>query len=139
MGLLDSVLGAVTQSGGAGAAGNEALMQTISGLLGGEGGNGLQSLVERFTQGGLGNVVQSWIGTGSNLPVSAEQLQSVLGSDRLGALAQQAGLSHDALAGHLAQLLPQVVDKLTPSGQMPQGSPDLGGMLGGLLGGILKR
>ncbi len=138
MGLLDSVIGAVTQPGGAGAGGNEAVMQTISGLLAGEGGNGLQSLVQRFTQGGLGEVVQSWIGTGANLPVSAEQLKSALGNDTLGAMAQQAGMSHGDLAGQLAQLLPQVVDKLTPNGQLPQGGTDIGGMLGGLLGGLFK-
>src|SRR5574340_134535 len=137
VGRLDSVIGAVSPSGGAGA--NEAVMQAISGLLAGQGGNGLEALVQRITQGGLGEVVQSWIGTGANQPVTADQLQSALGSDTLGALAQQAGMSHGDLAGHLAQLLPQVVDKLTPNGQLPRGGGDLGGLLGGILGGLFRR
>jgi uncharacterized protein YidB (DUF937 family) len=147
MGLLDSVLGGALgalqgQVGGQGAAAGD-LMGVVGSLLGGAGGQGgaggLLALVQQFQQGGLGEVVQSWVGSGANLPISAEQLQSVLGGGTLGQLAQQAGLDQGALAGQLAQLLPQVVDKLTPGGQLPEGGADLGGLLGGLLGSLGQR
>ena len=147
MGLLDSVLGNVMgnlASGGQGGAGADVLMRVVGGLLnqgGGGVGGGLAALVQQFQQGGLGEVVQSWVGTGQNLPVSPEQLQSVLGGDQIGALAQQAGLSTGDLMGQLSQLLPQVVDRLTPDGRLPSGDSgvDLGGVLGNLLGGLIKR
>ena len=148
MGLLDSVMGSVmgaAQGGQAGGLGADALMQVMGGLLGGGGAApsggaaGLLGLIQQFQHGGLGEVVQSWVGTGANLPISAEQLQSVLGNGQLGALAQQVGLSPADLAGHLSQVLPQVIDHLTPGGQVPQGGVDLGQALGGLLGGLLKR
>ncbi len=150
MGLLDSVLGSAmgklgnVGQGGQGGAGADGLMRVIGGLLnpgGGAAGGGLAGLVQQFQQGGLGELVQSWVGTGQNLPVSPEQLQSVLGGDQIGALAQQAGLSTGDLMGQLSQLLPQVVDRLTPDGQLPSGAGglDLGGVLGSLLGGLMKR
>ena len=144
MGMLDSViggaLGAMTQQG---AATNGGLMQVVSGLLSGGaaagGGDGLASLVQQFTHGGLGEVVQSWIGTGANLPISPEQVKSVLGSEQMTAMTQQTGLTHSDLASQLAHLLPQVVDHLTPNGQLPSGGADLGSMVSGLLGGLLRR
>ena len=147
MGLLDSVLGSVigNMAGGrlGGGAAADILMRVMGGLLNqaGDGlGGGLGDLLQRFQRGGLGEVAASWVGTGQNLPISAEQLQSVLGGDQIGALAQQAGLSQGDLMGQLAQLLPQVVDRLTPNGQLPAGDEaDLSGMLSGMLGGLMRR
>jgi uncharacterized protein YidB (DUF937 family) len=65
-------------------------------------------------------VVQSWIGTGQNLPISPEQLQQVLGGDTVAGLARQLGLSPQDASQGLAGLLPQLVDQLTPQGQLPQ-------------------
>lgn len=148
MGLLDSVVGMMAGGqGGAGGGGQAALIQAVISLLAQQGGGGgasgglggLAGLVQQFQQGGLGDVVGSWISTGQNLPISAEQLQSVLGGNSaLAGLAQQAGVSQGDLMGQLSQLLPQVVDQLTPDGQLPTGGvqqPDLAGLLGGLLGG----
>ena len=64
----------------------------------------------------------SWVGTGQNLPISAEQIQHVLGSEQVKELAAKAGISPEAASSHLAQLLPMLVDKLTPNGQVPQTS-----------------
>ena len=155
MGLLDSVLGnvlggalggAIGGGGRGGGGGADILMKVIGGLMaqggqGGGGGNGggLGGLLGQLTQGGLGDAVQSWVGTGQNMPVSADQLQSALGGDQVSALAQQAGLSTGDLMGQLAQMLPQVVDRMTPNGQMPAAGADITGMLGGLLGGLMKR
>jgi uncharacterized protein YidB (DUF937 family) len=127
MGLLDSVLGMAQQAlsePGTGGGTSPDLLQAALGLLNNDApGGGLAGLVQAFQQGGLGDVVQSWIGTGQNLPISPEQLQSVLGGE-MGPLAQMAGklgMNPADVAGHLSQLLPQLVDQATPGGQLPPG------------------
>jgi len=148
MGLLDSVIGAVVNSQGGGQVQQGDLLGAVIGMLGqsGAGGvGGLAGLVDKFQRGGLGDVVGSWVSTGQNLPVSPEQLGSVLGHDTVAGLAQQMGVNSSDLLGQLSQMLPQVVDKLTPGGQLPQGQLQdaLGGAglgdLAGMLGGLLKR
>jgi uncharacterized protein YidB (DUF937 family) len=140
MGLLDSVIGALGQNQGGGAAmgGGGDLLGAVIGMLGqggGQGGGlgGLAGLVAKMQQSGLGDVAASWVGTGQNLPIDADQLGGVLGRDNIDGMAQQLGVNSGDLMGQLTQMLPQLVDKLTPQGQIPQG--DIGGMLGGLLGG----
>ncbi|MBS0417453.1 MAG: DUF937 domain-containing protein [Proteobacteria bacterium] len=88
---------------------------------------GLGGLLQSFQQGGLGHIFQSWIATGQNLPVSPDQLQGALGSDWIAKIAQATGLPANEVSQHLSSLLPQVVDHLTPNGQMPQG--DIGSQL----------
>jgi uncharacterized protein YidB (DUF937 family) len=83
---------------------------------------GLSGLVQQFHDKGLGSLVGSWVGTGQNLPISADQIQHVLGSDQVKELAAKAGISPEAASSHLAQLLPMLVDKLTPNGQVPETS-----------------
>jgi len=135
MGLLDSVVGMLGASQGGQGGGNAALISAVVGMLSnGSSAGGLGGLVQQFEQGGMGNVIGSWISSGQNLPISADQLSSVLGSGVLSGLAQQTGLSHGDLAGQLSQLLPQLIDQATPDGQMPAGGlGDLAGMLGGML------
>jgi uncharacterized protein YidB (DUF937 family) len=84
------------------------------GLLGGLGG-----LLDKFQQSGQGNVINSWIGSGQNQPVQPKQLGTVLGPDIIKVLAQRSGLSEDELTRQLSQVLPAVVDKLTPNGRLP--------------------
>ena len=143
MGLLDSVIGALGQGGSGGGGGGQAdLLNAVIGMLGqggGGAGGGLGNLVQQFERGGLGNVVQSWIGTGQNLPVSPDQLNNVLGSDTVASMAGKLGMDHGDLLGQLSQMLPQVVDHLTPKGQMPQGGAGGLGDLAGMLGGLLRR
>lgn len=145
MGLLDSVIGALgSQPQQPGGAGGGDLLGAIVGMLGQPGGGGLgglSGLVQKFEQAGLGHVVNSWVGNGANHPVSADQLGGVLGSDMVSGLAKQLGLNPQDALGQLSQLLPHVVDKLTPQGQIPQGDVSgLGGMgdLAGMLGGLLN-
>lgn len=141
MGLLDSVVGAMGQGQGGG--GQSALLAAVLGMLTqGSGANGatggLGGLLGKLQEGGLGHVADSWVGTGQNLPISPGQLGGVLGNDTLTNMASKLGMDHGDLLGQLSQMLPQVVDKLTPHGQVPQG--DVGGMdLGSLLGGLLRR
>ena len=84
------------------------------GLLGGLGG-----LLNKLQQGGLGNTTNSWVGSGQNQPVSPGQLGSALGPNIIKTLAQQTGLSEEELTKQLSQVLPGVVDKLTPNGRLP--------------------
>jgi uncharacterized protein YidB (DUF937 family) len=80
---------------------------------------GLQGLVQNFHNNGLGAIAQSWVGTGQNQPISGDQIHQVLGSDQVKALAAKAGISPDMAGGAIAQLLPGIIDKLTPNGQVP--------------------
>lgn len=118
MGLLDSVVGALAggQSGG-----ESPLLNIVMQLINNPQTGGLGGLVQSFQQGGLGNIVNSWVSTGQNLPISAEQIQAVLGGGKLQEIAAQLGVSTEQASGGLADLLPQVVDKLTPNGQVPEG------------------
>jgi len=138
MGLLDNLLGAAGANLGGGGNPQAALLQQLGGLLQSSGGAG--GLLQAFEQGGLGHVFQSWVGTGQNLPISADQLQSVLGSGQIAQLAESVGLSHADTLQHLSSLLPQVVDHLTPDGRLPSGGAgfdlgSLGALAGQLLGG----
>jgi uncharacterized protein YidB (DUF937 family) len=135
MGLLDSVVGALGQGGGGG--GQAELINAVISLIANQGQGGLGGLLAQLQQGGLGDAVASWVGTGQNLPVSPDQLSQALGPDTIGAIAQQLGLSHGDAAGQLSQVLPQVVDKLTPNGQL-QADAGLGD-LGSLLGSLMNR
>jgi uncharacterized protein YidB (DUF937 family) len=84
------------------------------GLLGGLGG-----LLDKLQKGGLGDVANSWVGSGQNQPVAPKQLSPALGSDIIKALAQRSGLSEEELTKQLSQILPGLVDKLTPAGRVP--------------------
>ena len=86
---------------------------------------GLSGLLQQFHDKGLGSLVTSWVSTGQNLPISADQIQHVLGSEQVKELAAKAGISPDVASSHLAEFLPMLIDKLTPNGQVPQGTSSL--------------
>jgi uncharacterized protein YidB (DUF937 family) len=83
---------------------------------------GLQGLVQSFQEKGMGGLVSSWVGSGANSPITADQIHQVLGSDQVKVLAAKAGISPDDAGSAIAQLLPGVVDKLTPNGSVPEHS-----------------
>lgn len=123
MGIFDEVKNAGLSGlmGGGGA--QQPAMNLATGvleMLGGPQGGGLQGLVQMFSQKGLGHLVSSWISTGPNLPVSGDQIHSALGSDNVRALAQKAGIAPDKASSMLSEMLPMLVDKLTPNGQIPE-------------------
>lgn len=160
MGLLDALIGAVgdagrTPGGGSaqGAAGGldpQMLMGIVMTLVNQAGG--LQGLLAKLQAGGLGEASQSWVGTGANQPVAPEQLGSALGPDLMAMIARQMGGDTQQASSTMADLLPDLIDRLTPQGQMPAdnglgglgallggggngaGAADLVGMLGGLMG-----
>ena len=118
MSLLDQALGVLAggQSGG-----NSALLQSVLQPVNDPQNGGLEALVHSFHRGGLGEIVNSWVSTGQNLPISAEQAQSVLGGSSLAGLAAQLGVSPEQASGSLADMLPQLIDQMTQNGQVPQG------------------
>ncbi|MGB8170477.1 MAG: YidB family protein [Chthoniobacteraceae bacterium] len=101
-------------------------------------GNGLAGLVQQFAGAGLGAQAASWVSTGPNTPVTGDQMHQALGADQITALAQKGGLPAGQLSSLLAQVLPEVINHLTPNGQVPQGA-GLESALGGLLqSGLFK-
>ena len=125
MGLLDDAVNAA--SGGQGQSNNPMIGQVLDMIKNHPGG--ITGLVESFHQNGLGGIISSWIGTGQNQPISGDQLQAVLGSSQVANLAAKLGMSPDQAKSAISQILPQVVDKLSPQGQLPQG-----GMLDAAMG-----
>jgi len=121
MGLLDSIVGQVSGSLSNAGGGQGGLMEVVMGLINNPDTGGIQGLINAFKEKGLGNLVGSWIGSGQNLPISAEQIQAVLGSEQVQAIAQKLGLSTAEISNGLSTLLPQVIDTLTPDGQVPEG------------------
>ncbi len=119
MGLLGQLAGGLLGGGGGGGAAGlaGALFSMIENQPG-----GLSGLVQSFQNKGLGDVVNSWVGTGANQPISPAQVHSALGADAISAMAAKLGVSPDVAASGLSQLLPSVVDKLTPNGTVPDHS-----------------
>jgi uncharacterized protein YidB (DUF937 family) len=143
MGLMNTVMNAVNQAAGgaqqAGPTGGGAASavdpQTLIGMVGElmDKTGGLSALLAQLQSGGLGEAVKSWVGTGANQPVSGEQIGGALGPVLMGLVAQHLGSNPQNAAGTLAQLLPGLVDQLTPQGQVPadNGQSALSGLLGG--------
>ena len=115
MGLLDSILGAVSgKTEGSGGAAQ--LIGVLGGLLAQSGG--LQGLANKFSQSGQGNAFQSWVGMGENQPISNNQIQNALGSEQVNAIATRMGVDPAVASTFLAEYLPKIVDKLTPAGKI---------------------
>lgn len=136
MGLFDSikdqVVGALSGGDDTSHAG---LLEAVGGLLNHPEIGGLQGLIQSFEEKGLGEVVSSWVGSGENMPISGELVQQVLGNEKVQAIADKLGISTQDASDHLAEVLPQVVDKLTPNGSVEEGG--IGQALGGILKGLL--
>ena len=118
MSFLDTITGIL---GGKAQGSGGALAQVALDMLQNNAQGGLGGLLDQFAKAGLGEQVGSWISTGKNLPISAEDLARVLGGGQLQDLASRAGISTGDVSGQLAAILPQLVDKLTPGGRMPDG------------------
>jgi uncharacterized protein YidB (DUF937 family) len=118
MGLLEDLAGKFT--GGAGSDQSSSLVTEGLKLLQNYPG-GLSGLVQNFQNKGLGDIVSSWVGTGANASISPDQMKDALGSDQVNTFAEKTGISQDAATGQLANLLPGLVDKLTPDGKVPEG------------------
>ena len=130
-GLLGQLAGGLLGGGG-----NSSMMTNVlMGLLQGQGG--LTGLLQGFQNKGLGDVVNSWVGTGQNMPITPQQVQHGLGSDVLGQLAGKLGVSPEVASAGLSHLLPNMVDKLTPQGQVPEQNDVMANAMS-ILQGLLK-
>jgi uncharacterized protein YidB (DUF937 family) len=133
MGLLDEVL-AMAGSTGAQQSQHASALSAILSIINSPQVGGLAGLQSMFQQGGLGHIMSSWIGGGPNLPVSASQLQNALPGGALQQAAQQAGMDSSQFTNTMSTLLPHLIDKLSPNGQLPDASA-LQQMLKGLAAG----
>lgn len=118
MGLLSQIL----QGVGGGALSSQdhnALLDTVVGMITNSQSGGLQGLLESFSQKGLGDIASSWVSTGQNLPVSPAQIQQVMGKGQIQQIAQSLGIDPAHVSEAISKLLPEVVDKLTPKGNIP--------------------
>lgn len=120
MGLFDELAGKALGMLGGSEDSSDGQLGGILKMLAPNGGSGLGGLLQSFQEKGLGNAVASWVGKGENLPISADQIQSVLGNETVQNLAAKLGISGDQISTMLAQYLPDVVDKLTPDGTLPE-------------------
>jgi uncharacterized protein YidB (DUF937 family) len=121
MGLLDQIVKALAgklMGGGTGT--QNPLVDIAMSLLSNPQTGGLEGLVEMFKNKGMSDLMSSWISAGENLPVSGNQIQKALGNDLIRQFAQKLGSSNDEVSGGLANLLPDLIDKLTPNGQLPE-------------------
>ena len=119
MGLLDDLVSKASAALGGADGTPHPMLTHVSDLIRNNPFGGLGGLVQAFHDKGLGPVVSSWISTGTNLPITGQQISQVLGGAKLQELAAKAGIPADKVQEGLATLLPQVIDKLTPHGQLP--------------------
>ena len=128
MSFLDDVLGDVTKNvlGNLNAGNNpqqSQLLQTAMTLI--QQNGGLPGILEKFKQGGFADHVASWVGTGENMPINADAISKVLGNPAIAGLAQTLGVDPSQISGQLATALPQLINQLTPQGQVPENHGDL--------------
>ncbi|WP_085813316.1 YidB family protein [Geoanaerobacter pelophilus] len=119
MGIFDDVVGKIL--GSKTGAESSGLLDGVMDLLSDKEGGGLSGLVQSFQQKGLGDTISSWIGTGQNWSISPEQIEEGLGSERIQNLAAKAGMSTEEVTAKLSELLPTMIDKITPDGLVPEG------------------
>lgn len=134
MGLLGNLLPKIL-GGATGKSADQGSLSTIMDLINSQGG--AENIIGKLKQGGLGDIVESWIGTGKNKAVNSSQISNILGSDMVGKLAGKLGISQADAAKKIAQYLPMIIDKLTPQGNAS--SLNKGIDIQEILGSLLKK
>jgi len=120
MGIFDKASQGIGQLAGQFGGGNDKLLGAAAQLLSSQDIGGVQGLMRMFQQKGYGDTVSSWVSKGGEKKqISGDDVQNVLGRDRVHQVANQAGVSDQEASGGLASFLPQLIDKLTPDGQLP--------------------
>lgn len=112
MGIEESMAALLDKVGG-----KKEIVSNVKRLVGDE---GLGGLVGKFTAAGYDEKVKSWIGMGSNKPLTSEEVVKTLGTEKVAKAAEEAGISHEEAATQLAEAIPKVVDTLTPEGRLPE-------------------
>jgi uncharacterized protein YidB (DUF937 family) len=126
MGLLDGILGSLAGNllgGSSPAGGGNQLVKLALQVL--QQNGGLTGVLEKLETSGLGQQAASWVGTGANLPVSPDQISQALGEANLGELAAKLGLPAGTATSDLAEVLPRLIDQMTPQGRVPEDHADL--------------
>jgi uncharacterized protein YidB (DUF937 family) len=123
--------------GGGQQGGNATLMSAVLQMVNNHPG-GLPGLVSAFQEQGLGGVVSSWVGTGTNEAVAPQQVQSVVGDSQIEDVAAKLGISKEDASAKIAQLLPGIIDHLTPNGQVPSSGSNILELGEGLLKNFMK-
>ena len=134
--IVKSAMGASTSAGQAETQTQHLLKALLRMLLA---MGGVDGLVNKFQQAGVGDLAESWVGSGKNKSIMPDQLTNVLGKDQIAALAQQVGIPESQGSSVISQILPAMVDKLTPDGKAPESSnlETLGKvLLGGVKSGV---
>jgi uncharacterized protein YidB (DUF937 family) len=114
--------------------GHEGGMASIQKLFG---ANGMRDIVSKLSSSGFGPQVQSWVGTGVNQPISSAQVQQTVDPATLQQVSQRSGMTPEEVSNHVAQALPDMVDKATPNGEMPAEDPLSKGI--SMLKNVFKR
>ena len=120
--LLPVVLGMLRgreQQAGSGQSAGGGLSDILGQVIGGGRGGGLGGLLDQFQAAGFGEQARSWVGTGQNMPIPPDALERVFGRDGIAEIARRAGVSEQDASRGLSQLMPEVVDRVTPQGEMP--------------------
>ena len=120
MGLFDKIVSIVGDNM-SGSAENKGLMEQAINLINNPAIGGLPGLVNKFQNGGLGDIISSWVEIGANQPISADQIINAVGADKIHAIAEKLGVADNQVSDGLASVLPQIIDKLTPNGKVPEG------------------
>ena len=124
MGMLDGLIGnALGGMLGQGGEPQSPLLKMALQVL--QQNGGVEGILDKFRQGGYADQAASWQSTGQNIPLPGSALQEVLGTGAIGQIAQQLGMSHGDAAGGLAQVLPQLIDRFTPNGNVPDNHNDM--------------
>ena len=119
MGILDSITTTLAQQHGVSGSEANSLLAALLGLITDRGNGGFSGFLDRFRNAGLGDTVNSWIGTGGNTPLTGEEVEASLGTSTVDSLAERSGISRMAILPALAGLIPSLIDKLTPNGTVP--------------------
>jgi uncharacterized protein YidB (DUF937 family) len=124
MGMLDGLLGSLMggMTGGGQQQQNPLLAIALQML---QQNGGIEGILGKFQQAGMGQQADSWVSTGQNLPIDPGALGEIFGQEELGQIARQTGMSQQDVSGGLADLLPGLIDGMTPTGQVPADSSDL--------------
>jgi uncharacterized protein YidB (DUF937 family) len=117
MSLFDNLEKMVEGEVSANAPADSGALEHVMALVNNPETGGLQGMVQQFQSNGLGEIVNSWVGSGANQPISGDQIAQVVGQDRLNEIASKLGMQPDQISGLIAQHLPGVIDKMTPAGQ----------------------
>jgi len=137
MGLLDKLIQMAGSSRSTTGVDQNAVTSIIDMLNNNPEVGGLEGLIGKFSQGNLGNIMDSWISTGKNKSVTASQLNNVLGSGIIGQLASKLGISNKQVLSQLVRYLPMIIDKLTPDGKVTASSNQIN--IQDILGNLLKK